>query len=100
MSRITKKYLKYVASPACVGKLIVLRVLAEFHEYTKYCHARSFSDLFYWPDGPCMDMAVVFGLIAVACCLLYETIYTMIRIFVEDAHEEEFPECIEDELGC
>lgn len=63
------KYLKKLLCIRVVIELFTLRVLLEIHEYTKYINCRSIRDIFYWPEGPCLDMLVV-GLLFLDCIIL------------------------------
>ena len=48
-----------VFKPQYYVKRLLLIILCNIHEYTKYHTARSFKDLFYWPEGLCIDMLVI-----------------------------------------
>ena len=63
------KYLKNLLCIRVVIELFTLRGLLEIHEYTKYINSRSISDIFYWPEGPCLDMLVI-GLFFLDCIIL------------------------------
>lgn len=63
------KYLKNFLCMRVVIELFALRAFLEIHEYTKYIKCRSISDIFYWPEGPCLDMLVV-GLFFLDCIIL------------------------------
>lgn len=49
---------------------ILLIILCMIHDKTKYHTARSIQELFYWPEGLCLDMLVLalFGIEALWCC--------------------------------
>ena len=53
------KYFNMVFKPQYYVKRLLLIILCNIHEYTKYHTARSFKDLFYWPEGLCIDMLVI-----------------------------------------
>ena len=63
------KYLKNFLCIRVVIELYALRVLLEIHEATKYINCHSISDIFYWPEDPCLDMLVV-GLLFLDCIIL------------------------------
>ena len=42
-------------------KIVALLALCRVHDFTRYKVCRSFSDLFYWPEGLCIDMFVIYG---------------------------------------
>lgn len=63
------KYLKNLLCIRVVIELFALRGLLEIHEYTKYINCRSISDIFYWSEGPCLDMLVI-GLFFLDCIIL------------------------------
>lgn len=64
-----KKLLKVcISSPYYWLPKILLIVLCLLHEKTKYHTARSIGELFYWPEGPCLDM-VVLGAFGIAMVL-------------------------------
>ena len=56
-----------VARPQYLSKKLILFLLCVIHDHTRYQVCRRISDLFYWPDGFCLDMIVVglFGIVFV-----------------------------------
>ena len=48
---------------------VLLIALCVIHDRTKYQTAKSISELFYWPDGVCIDMAVMamFFMVTIWC---------------------------------
>lgn len=42
-----------------IWKKVALLIICRIHDYTRYKICRSFSDLFYWPDGFCADTVVI-----------------------------------------
>lgn len=59
---------------------LTLIILCQIHEYTKYHTARTLKDLFYWPDGLCMDMAVIGVFFIVALLLVKNAIFICRRL--------------------
>ena len=53
-------------------KAVMILVLCRVHDFTRYKECRSFTDLFYWPEGPCIDMLVVFGVLLLDFLLFYD----------------------------
>ena len=45
--------------PTLYVRIFLLFALGEMHEITKYKTARSIKELFYWPEGFCVDVIVV-----------------------------------------
>ena len=66
MSKLVKAYA--TSSYYWVPRIILI-MLCALHEKTKYHTARNIRELFYWPDGYCLDMLVlaVFGVIMAIC---------------------------------
>ena len=54
-----EKFIENIKRPGYWLPKILLIVLCLIHDKTKYHTARSIADLFYWPDGFCIDMAVM-----------------------------------------
>lgn len=50
---------------------MVLIGLCRLHDFTKYKTARNFDDLFYWPEGLCLDMVVIFAFFVIAAMCIY-----------------------------
>ncbi len=50
---------------------LALIILCLIHDKTKYHTARSIQELFYWPEGFCMDMVVVAAFFIIAAISLY-----------------------------
>lgn len=73
--RIYKLYLKKLCCHSFFIKIFVLLVLCVIHDFTKYKVCRSIRDLFYWPEGPCLDMIVIFAYMVDVVLILYELIY-------------------------
>ena len=53
-------------------KAIALIILCRVHDFTRYKVCRSFSDLFYWPEGPCVDMLVIFSFFIIGAFMMYD----------------------------
>lgn len=53
-------------------KVIALLVLCRVHDFTRYKFCRTFRDLFYWPEGPCVDMLVIFSVFIIGAFVLYD----------------------------
>lgn len=61
-----KKRIKYFVN------VIIMLTLCRIHDYTKYKQCRTLSDLFYWPEGPCIDMLIVISVLFLGILLLYD----------------------------
>ena len=68
-------------------KKLALIFLCIVHDFTKYKECRSLADLFYWPDGICLDMAVIAVFIVIGLWSLWDDI----SIYV-DSTEDIFDE--------
>ena len=66
-----------------LAKAVMILVLCRVHDFTRYKVCRSFTDLFYWPEGPCIDMLVVFGVLLLDFLLFYDY-----YVFVKCAQKE------------
>ncbi|MBQ0027512.1 MAG: hypothetical protein KBS96_02800 [Lachnospiraceae bacterium] len=53
-------------------KAIALFVLCRVHDFTRYKVCRTFSDLFYWPEGLCVDMLVIFSFFIIGALMMYD----------------------------
>ena len=56
---MTGRILRNLKRPMYWIPRILLIVFCFIHDKTKYQTAESISELFYWPDGFCLDMAVM-----------------------------------------
>lgn len=61
------KYFNMVFKPQYYVKRLFLIILCNIHECTKYHTAKSIKDLFYWPEGPCIDMIVITCFFSLPC---------------------------------
>lgn len=52
-------YKSRVLSLDYMWKKAALLIICRIHDYTRYRICRSFTDLFYWPDGFCADTVVI-----------------------------------------
>lgn len=52
-------YISSILTIDYLWKKIALIIICRIHDYTRYKICRSFSDLFYWPDGFCADTVVI-----------------------------------------
>lgn len=68
-------------------KVVMILILCRVHDFTRYKVCRSFSDLFYWPEGPCMDMLVVFGVFLLGILIQYDY-YVFIRSAIKARGEK------------
>ena len=65
-------YLKNYMSSRCFWVTRILALgLCILHDKTKYKVCRSFTDLFHWPNGFCLDMIVVITFFLVVMIILY-----------------------------
>lgn len=74
---ILLEFFDEVRRPRFYIRAILLLLLCRVHDFTKYKTARTLIDLFYWPDGFCIDMIVV-GLcfiLAFQILLIYMSLY-------------------------
>lgn len=53
-------------------KIFAVIVLCRIHDFTRYKVCRSFTDLFYWPEGWCIDMLVVFLIFLLGAFLIID----------------------------
>lgn len=58
---------KYMISKLFIIPRIILLLLLSIHENVKPRTLRTLQDMFYWPDGICPDMIIVY--IFLICCL-------------------------------
>ena len=54
-----KHVIEAYKDPRYFSKRIILAVLCVMHDFTKYHTARTIAEVFYWPEGLCLDMVVV-----------------------------------------
>ena len=52
-------YKNRIFTPSYLWKKAALMIICRIHDYTRYKICRTFSDLFYWPDGFCADTVVI-----------------------------------------
>jgi len=50
---------------------MALIILCRLHDFTKYKTARTINDLFYWPEGLCLDMVVIIAFFVIAAMCIY-----------------------------
>ncbi|MGO5232070.1 hypothetical protein ACTQ1U_13560 [Thermoguttaceae bacterium LCP21S3_D4] len=89
--RIYKKYLRSLYSYSFILKSLVLVILCYVHDFTRYMVCRSVRDLFYWPEGPCLDMVVVVAFMIDALLILGETICKCAAVIKESENDTENP---------
>ena len=66
--------MEYLFSPgSCIRRGLVLTLMI-IHEFTKYHTARTIMELFYWPDGLCLDMFVVGTFFLAGMWCLYQDV--------------------------
>lgn len=68
-------------------KATILWTLCRVHDYTRYKPCRSLQDLFYWPNGICLDTAVVFAAIITALLVAYDEL-KMIQVCGENLWQQ------------
>ena len=56
-----KHVIEAYKDPRYFSKRIILALLCVLHDFTKYHTARTIAEVFYWPEGLCLDMVVVFA---------------------------------------
>ena len=69
--KIIKTTYRQIFIPKIIIKWSILIFLIKIHDYTKYKFCRSFADLFYWPDGICLDTIVVISTLIICISLLF-----------------------------
>lgn len=67
---------------------LTLILLCELHEKTKFHTARSIRELFYWPEGICLDMFVIASFCVVAVVCLWRDYKMLSQIFTYDLEED------------
>lgn len=72
-------YKNRIFSQDYLWKKVVLLILCRIHDFTRYKICRSFSDLFYWPDGFCADTIVVMLFFAIALFSLWDDVNIVAR---------------------
>jgi len=82
--------IRYISSPSCYLKRAALLILVYVHEYTKFCTARTIWELFYWPDGICLDMAVILAFFLIAGMCAYDDMKFFKNYFRDDDDEKYF----------
>lgn len=65
-------YKRRIFTPSYLWKKLALLIICRIHDFTRYKICRSFSDLFYWPDGFCADTVVVILFFAIALLSLWD----------------------------
>ena len=55
-------------------KSMLLLGLCKVHEFTRYKACRSITDLFYWPEGFCLDTVVVIAFFLIGVWILFDEI--------------------------
>ena len=68
---IFRDLLEEIFKPRYLVRFILLYMLCKVHNVTKYKVARNFMDLFYWPEGFCLDTVVVIVFVVVYIQLMY-----------------------------
>ncbi len=89
--RIYKKYFRSLYSYSFILKSLVLVILCYVHDFTRYMVCRNVRDLFYWPEGPCLDMVVVVTFIIDALLILSEIICKCAAVIKESENDTENP---------
>ncbi len=82
-----KKFVENIKRPLYWIPKVLLIVFCVLHEQTKYQTARNIEELFYWPEGPCMDMIVLALFGAVGIWSLWKEFY-LIRIVGTSVRDE------------
>lgn len=59
-------------------KVVMILALCRVHDFTRYKVCRSLTDLFYWPEGLCIDMLVVFCVLLL-CLLIFYDYYMLVK---------------------
>ena len=67
---------------------LTLILLCEVHEKTKFHTARSISELFYWPEGICLDMFVIATFCVVTVVCLWRDYKILSQIFTFNWDED------------
>ena len=67
-----KHVIEAYKDPRYFSKRIILAVLCIMHDFTKYHTARSIAEVFYWPEGFCLDMVVVAAFFATLILCMWD----------------------------
>ena len=70
-------------------KTITLLVLCRVHDFTRYKVCRTIRDLFYWPEGVCIDMLVIFCFFAIWASMIYDTFVFFAKCRVKAENKSE-----------
>lgn len=78
-TNVLKNLLVEMLSPQYFIRFVFLYMLCKVHDITKYKVVRKFVDLFYWPDGFCLDTIVVIMYFVVYVQLIYLSLKICIK---------------------
>lgn len=73
---------KYVFSKAFIIPRIILLLLLLIHENIKPRTIRTLQDMFYWPDGICLDMIIVYVFLIGSLHILLMDLWDFQRTFM------------------
>lgn len=71
-SKIVKNNTKLKFMAVYLVKVVIVYVLCYIHDFTRFKICRNFKDLFYWPEGLCIDTFVVFGVFILGIWVIYD----------------------------
>lgn len=80
MRKIFIRYLRMVLNWRYIGKCVAILILLQIHEYAKYPTNNRFN-VFYWPEGICLDTFAVIGVLILAVWLIWD----QFRFWVKNA---------------
>lgn len=63
---------------------LILLGLCFLHDYTKYKTARNLKDLFYWPEGICLDTIVVITALTISICIFVDETVWDVRAITKE----------------
>lgn len=64
-------------------RIMLVFFLCRIHEYTRYKFCRTIQDLFYWPNGICLDTFVVIAAIIISLTVAYDEL-KIIMYFIDE----------------
>lgn len=76
-----KDIVEYYFSLKSIIPRLVLLMMLPVHDIVKTRTLRTFIDLFYWPDGICLDMIIVYVLLIGCLFVVLMDITRFLKIF-------------------
>lgn len=81
------RFFRYLFQRKYTIKCVCVLMLLKLHGYTSYPHSDRL-DIFYWPDGICIDMFVVFGIIVLLTLIIWNQANAFAKVLIDDYREE------------